>query len=52
MQIDPQSISYHFYQATIAIKISNLFICFCNFDLSCPILEKYIYIENVCILLS
>ena len=28
------------YQAAIAIKISNLLICFCRFDLSCPILEK------------
>ena len=24
----------HFYQAAVAIKISNLLICFCNFDLS------------------
>ena len=28
----------HFYQAAIAIKISNWLICFCSFDLSCPIL--------------
>ena len=34
----------HFYQAAIAIKMSNLLICFCSFDLSCPILKKrYIY---------
>ena len=42
----------HFYQAAIAIKISNLYICLCNFDLSCPILEKDILIENVYIVLS
>ena len=29
-----------FSQATISIKISNFLICFCSFDLSCPILEK------------
>ena len=34
----------HFYQAAIAIKMSNLLICFCSFDLSFPILKKrYIY---------
>ena len=44
---------YHFYQAAIAIKISILLICFCSFDLSCPILEKYIFIKkNVYIVLS
>ena len=30
----------YFSQATISIKISNLLICFCSFDLFCPILEK------------
>ena len=40
------------YQAAIAIKISNLLICFCSFDLSCPILEKYSFFENVYIVLS
>ena len=35
-----------FYQAAIAIKISNLLICFCSFVLSCPILEKYIFIQK------
>ena len=35
-----------FYQAVIAIKISNLLICFCSFDLSCPIIEKYIFIPK------
>ena len=43
---------YHFYEAAIAVKISNLLICFCSFDLSCPILEKYSFIENVYIVLS
>ena len=32
-----------------ASKISNLLICFCSFDLSCPILEKYILLK-FCIL--
>ena len=36
-----------FYQAAIAVKITNLLICFCSFDLSCYILEKYIFIKNV-----
>ena len=30
----------HFYQAATAIKINNLRICFCSFDLSYPIVEK------------
>ena len=38
---------YHFYQAAVAIKICNLLICFCSFDLSCPTLEKDSYIEKV-----
>ena len=40
------------YQAAIAIKISNLLICFCSFDLSCSILEKHILIEHLYIVLS
>ena len=39
------------YQA-VAIKISNLLICFCSFDLSCPILKEGIFIENAYIVLS
>ena len=35
-----------FHEAAIAIKISNLLICFCSFDLSCPIREKDIFIEK------
>ena len=42
----------HFYQAAVAIKISNLLICFCRFDSSCPILEKDIFIKNEYIVLS
>ena len=34
---------HHFCQAAVSVKISNLFVCFCSFDLSCSILE----IENV-----
>ena len=37
---------------SFSVKISNLFICFCSFDLPCPILEKDNFIENVCIVLS
>ena len=39
-------------QGAIAIKISNLLICFCSFDLSCSILEKDNCIENLYIVLS
>ena len=35
-----------------AIKITNLLISFCSFDLSCPILEKLIFIEHLYIVLS
>ena len=41
-----------FYQAAVAIKISNLLICFCSFDLSGSILEKDILIEKLYIVLS
>ena len=34
-------------QAAVASKISNLIICFCSFDLSCPILEKDNFIEKL-----
>ena len=37
----------HLYQAAVVINMSNFLICFCSFDLSCPILEKDIFIENV-----
>ena len=37
----------HFCQAAISVKISNLFICFCNFDLSCLILEKRLFYKNI-----
>ena len=42
----------NFYQAAVAIKINNLLICFCIFDLSSPIPEKDSFIENVHIVLS
>ena len=35
----------------VAVKISNLLICFCSFDLSCLILEKSNFIENLYIVL-
>ena len=42
----------HFYQAVVAIYISILLICFCSFDLSCPILKKDSFIEHLYIVLS
>ena len=42
----------HFSQATISIKIHNFLICFSTFDLSCPILEKDNFIENVSCLIK
>ena len=42
----------HFYQVAIAVKISNLLICFCCFDLFCAIYEKDNCIENLYIVLS
>ena len=33
-------------QDAISNKISNILICFCNFDLSCPILNKYSFIKK------
>ena len=44
--------SIDFYQTAITIKKSNLFISFCSFDLSSPILKKEIFIENLYILLT
>ena len=34
-------------QAAVAIKISNLLICFCSFELSCPIHEKENFLGNM-----
>ena len=34
------------------VKISNLLICFCSFDLSCPILEQNNFTEYLYIVLS
>ena len=39
------------HKADVVIKISNLLICFCNFHLSNPILEKEIFIEYLYIVL-
>ena len=43
-----------FSQAAVSIKISNLHICFCSFDLSYLILEEnnFIYKNVYCIVLS
>ena len=43
---------HHFSQVAISIKISNLIISFFGFDLSCPILKKDNFIENLYIVLS
>ena len=45
-------VTHYFSQAAISNKISNLLICFSSFDLSCPILEKYNFIENLDLVLS
>ena len=42
---------HYFSQASISLKISDLFICFCSFDLSCTILEKDNIIETLYIIL-
>ena len=34
------------YQAAVTVKISILLICFCSFDLFCPLLEKNSFIKN------
>ena len=39
------TVSFDFCQAAVSIKINNLLICFYNFDLYCPILEKDNFIE-------
>ena len=39
------------HKADVVIKISNLLICFCNFHLSNPKLEKEIFIEYLYIVL-
>ena len=40
--------TFTFYQAAIVIKISNLLVSFCSFDLTCAILEKKL--STICIL--
>ena len=40
------------FQSSNRFKISNFIICFCSFDLSCSILEKDTFIENLYIVLS
>ena len=42
----------HFCQSAISVKINNLLICFCNFDLSCPLLEKCNFIKTIYTVLS
>ena len=37
---------YHFYQAAVAIKTINLLICCCSFDLFCPLLEHFLFVEH------
>ena len=49
--IDPSWWS-HYGKVAVSIKLSNLLICFCSFDLSYPVLEKDDFIKNVYIVLS
>ena len=39
-----------FDQAAVMIEVSILLLCFCSFDLFCPLLDKDISIENLYIL--
>ena len=45
-------INIMFRQAVVSIEMRNLLICFCSYDLSCPVLEKDSFIDNLDILLS
>ena len=45
-------LSLNFFKSAVAIKLSDLLIGFCSFDLSCPILEKDRFIEKLYIVLS
>ena len=40
------------YQAAVTVEISILLICFCSFDLFCPLLDKDNSIENSRVLLN
>ena len=42
----------NFCQVAVSITINNSLICFCSFDLSCPIFTKDNFMENVYIVLS
>ena len=42
----------HISCRAVLIKTSNLLICFCSFDLSCPILKKEHFIEKLYSVLS
>ena len=37
----------NFSQAAVSIKMSNVLICFCSFDLSCPIVKKVNFMKNL-----
>ena len=41
-------------QATVSVMMSNVLICFCSFDLSCPILEIFLFYRKFvyCIVLN
>ena len=49
--IEKSDVLPHCCHAAVSIKISNLPICFCSFDLSCPLQEKDNFIENLYIVL-
>ena len=43
---------FMFIMLPFQLRQSNLLIFFCSFDLSCPVLEKDNFIENLYIVLS
>ena len=47
-----KEVMYLLYQAAITTEISILLLCFCSFDLFCPLLDKDISNENIYIVLS
>ena len=52
LSVYPFTVQDHFSQATISMEIGNFLICFCSFDLFCPILKKDNFINFFYIVLS
>ena len=49
--VERVEIEIKLYQAAVTIEINVLLLCFCSFDLFCPLLDKEISIENLYITL-